>query len=100
MAKKHEAEQSTQAEQVEQTEQTEAAAPAKKRGPQQKRAIDTTRAVLTTADVASLLGVSTTNVTVMAANKELPHMRVSQRVVRFPRAAILAWIERRTVDAN
>lgn len=65
-----------------------------------QRVIDTTRDVLTTADVAHLLGVSTATVSGLAAANAIPHLRVSSRVIRFPRASVLAWIERRTVEAE
>lgn len=46
--------------------------------------------------VAALLGVSRRTVDNLVARRELPVVRLSRRLLRFPRTAVLAAMESRT----
>ncbi|QUE50572.1 helix-turn-helix domain-containing protein [Luteolibacter ambystomatis] len=51
-------------------------------------------------DVAELLGVSERTVEVMKARGDFPIVRLAGRSVRYPREAILDFIQARTVRAT
>lgn len=51
--------------------------------------------VMTTDEVADLLRVDRKTVYDMAKRQKIPHRRVG-RLIRFSRAAVLAWLEQRS----
>jgi excisionase family DNA binding protein len=57
-----------------------------------------TSLLLHAKEVAKLLGLSRSKVYEMLAARELPMVKIGT-AVRVPRAALLAWIERRTAQA-
>jgi excisionase family DNA binding protein len=48
-------------------------------------------------EVAALLGVSRRTVDNMVARRELPFLRLSRKILRFPRQAVLEGLNRRII---
>lgn len=55
--------------------------------------------MLSYRDAARMLGVPVNTVYSWAARRQIPHVRLSARVVRFRRAELERWIEARYVPA-
>ncbi len=49
------------------------------------------------AEAANLLGIAPGTAYVWVYRKQIPHIRISSRCVRFSRKALLAWLEARQV---
>jgi len=52
------------------------------------------------ADAAALTGIKLNTLYSMVAKKQIPHVRITTRLVRFSRRALLAWLEERTVTPD
>ena len=55
---------------------------------------------LTYSQTAERLGVKVGTLYAWVARKQIPHVRLGKRVVRFPEDELNAWIDARFVDAN
>lgn len=55
---------------------------------------------LTIRQIAEMLSISTASAWGLVARRELPHLRVSARLVRVRRADLVAYIERHTQEAG
>lgn len=51
--------------------------------------------ILTKAETARLLRVSPRKVDYMVAARELPHIQVGKRSIRFQRSSLLKWLQKR-----
>jgi len=49
---------------------------------------------------AKLLGVKKTTLYSMVCHKRVPHVRLSSRMVRFPKKMLLDWLESRIVQVE
>ena len=56
--------------------------------------------LLTYSGAAALLGLKLGTLYSMVARREIPHVRLGPRLVRFSRCALTAWIGERTVSAG
>ena len=59
--------------------------------------MDEQKEIMTYAEAAKYLGLPLGTMYSMVARKEIPHVRLGPRLVRFPRTALSEWIRRRTV---
>jgi excisionase family DNA binding protein len=59
-----------------------------------------TAPLLTARAVADWLGVSSETVLRWARRGDLPSVYLSNRAIRFPEAALIAWIEQRTTPTR
>lgn len=52
------------------------------------------------AEAAKMLGVEVEHLRVLVHRRQIPHVRLAKRTVRFSKLALRLWIERRTVDVG
>jgi excisionase family DNA binding protein len=60
----------------------------------------TESALLTYREAASLLGIRVATLYSMISRREIPHVRLGRRMVRFDRTDLLAWVGARRVAAR
>jgi excisionase family DNA binding protein len=56
------------------------------------------RNLLSYSEVAEWLRIKPGTLYSMVSRREIPHLRVSPRVVRFDEAALVRWLERKEVN--
>lgn len=56
--------------------------------------------LLTYAEAAALLKLKPGTLYSLVHHKQVPHVRLGRRIVRFQRAALLDWLESRVVEVR
>jgi excisionase family DNA binding protein len=57
-------------------------------------------ALLNYADAALLLGMRVATLYSLVSRRQIPHVRISRRLVRFSRQELERWIEQRSVGSS